>query len=53
MKRALLFDLDETLMVEEPAAEAAFIATAQLAATHCETPKARTQRCRPSAACTR
>jgi len=33
MKRALLFDLDETLMVEEPAAAAAFLATAQLAAT--------------------
>jgi putative hydrolase of the HAD superfamily len=32
MKRALLFDLDETLMVEEPAAEAAFLASAQLAA---------------------
>ena len=32
MKRALLFDLDETLMVEEPAAEAAFLACAQLAA---------------------
>jgi putative hydrolase of the HAD superfamily len=30
--RALLFDLDETLMVEEPAAVAAFGATAQLAA---------------------
>jgi phosphoserine phosphatase len=32
MKRGLLFDLDETLMVEEPAAEAAFLASAQLAA---------------------
>lgn len=32
MKRALLFDLDETLMVEEPAAEAAFLASALLAA---------------------
>jgi putative hydrolase of the HAD superfamily len=32
--RALLFDLDETLMVEEPAAEAAFLATARLAASH-------------------
>lgn len=32
MKRALLFDLDETLVVEEPAAEAAFLATAQIAA---------------------
>jgi putative hydrolase of the HAD superfamily len=28
----LLFDLDDTLMVEEPAAEAAFLASAQLAA---------------------
>jgi phosphoserine phosphatase len=34
MKRALLFDLDETLMVEEPAAEAAFLAAARLAAAH-------------------
>lgn len=33
MTRALLFDLDETLMVEEPAAAASFAATAQLAAT--------------------
>jgi putative hydrolase of the HAD superfamily len=33
VKRALLFDLDETLMVEESAAEAAFLASAQLAAT--------------------
>jgi FMN phosphatase YigB (HAD superfamily) len=32
MTRVLLFDLDETLMVEEPAAPAAFSATAQLAA---------------------
>ena len=36
MKRGLLFDLDETLMVEEPAAAAAFKATAQLAATRHE-----------------
>ncbi len=36
MKRALLFDLDETLMVEEPAAVAAFTATAQFAATRYE-----------------
>ena len=34
MPRALLFDLDETLMVEEPAAAAAFLATGQFAATH-------------------
>jgi putative hydrolase of the HAD superfamily len=34
MKRALLFDLDETLMIEEPAAEAAFVATARHAAPH-------------------
>jgi putative hydrolase of the HAD superfamily len=34
MKRVLLFDLDETLMVEEPAAAASFDATAQFAATH-------------------
>jgi putative hydrolase of the HAD superfamily len=34
VKRALLFDLDETLMVEEPAAEAAFAATAKLGASH-------------------
>lgn len=33
MTGALLFDLDETLMVEEPAAAAAFLATARLAAT--------------------
>jgi putative hydrolase of the HAD superfamily len=32
MKRALLFDLDDTLVVEEPAAAAAFQATAQTAA---------------------
>src|ERR1044072_7193556 len=32
MARALLFDLDETLVVEEPAAAAAFAATAQVAA---------------------
>jgi hypothetical protein len=31
MKRALLFDLDDTLVVEEPAAAAAFLATAQVA----------------------
>lgn len=31
---ALLFDLDETLMVEEPAAAAAFDATAEVAAAH-------------------
>lgn len=36
MRRALLFDLDETLMVEEPAAASAFAATAQVAATHYE-----------------
>jgi phosphoserine phosphatase len=36
MNRALLFDLDETLMVEEPAAAASFDATAQFAATHHE-----------------
>lgn len=33
MKRALLFDLDDTLVVEEPAAAAAFLATAQVADT--------------------
>lgn len=33
MKRALLFDLDDTLVVEEPAAAAAFHATAQVAGT--------------------
>jgi len=32
MRRALLFDLDETLMVEEPAAVASFKATAEVAA---------------------
>jgi putative hydrolase of the HAD superfamily len=32
---ALLFDLDETLMVEEPAALASFEATAELAAARC------------------
>lgn len=32
MANVLLFDLDETLMVEEPAAAAAFLATAQRAA---------------------
>lgn len=31
MKRALLFDLDETLVIEEPAAVAAFEATAEVA----------------------
>lgn len=36
MKPVLLFDLDETLMVEEPAAVAAFEATAQFAASRCE-----------------
>ncbi len=36
MRRALLLDLDDTLMVEEPAAAAAFDATAQVAAGHCE-----------------
>jgi putative hydrolase of the HAD superfamily len=34
MRRALLFDLDETLMVEEPAAVAAFAATAQHGTEH-------------------
>jgi putative hydrolase of the HAD superfamily len=33
MKRALLFDLDGTLVVEEPAAAASFAATAQVAST--------------------
>jgi phosphoserine phosphatase len=33
MKRALLFDLDDTLIVEEPAAREAFLATARHAAT--------------------
>ena len=33
MKRALLFDLDDTLVVEEPAAAASFAATAQVAST--------------------
>jgi putative hydrolase of the HAD superfamily len=33
MKRALLFDLDDTLVVEEPAAVAAFHATARVAGT--------------------
>jgi putative hydrolase of the HAD superfamily len=36
VKPALLFDLDETLIVEEPAAVAAFEATAQFAASRCE-----------------
>jgi putative hydrolase of the HAD superfamily len=36
MRRALLFDLDETLMVEEPAAVAAFQATARSAASRYE-----------------
>ncbi|MGC2373092.1 MAG: hypothetical protein WA484_04370 [Solirubrobacteraceae bacterium] len=31
MKRTLLFDLDDTLVVEEPAAVASFLATARLA----------------------
>lgn len=35
VKRTLLFDLDETLMVEEPAAAAAFDATARLGAERC------------------
>ncbi len=34
MKWALLFDLDDTLVVEEPAAVAAFLATAQVAVAH-------------------
>jgi putative hydrolase of the HAD superfamily len=34
MNRALLFDLDETLMVEEPAAKASFDVTSQFAVTH-------------------
>jgi putative hydrolase of the HAD superfamily len=33
VKRALLFDLDDTLVVEEPAAAASFAATARLAGT--------------------
>jgi putative hydrolase of the HAD superfamily len=33
VKRALLFDLDDTLVVEEPAADAAFHATARVAST--------------------
>ncbi len=33
MRRALLFDLDDTLVVEEPAAAASFAATAQVAGT--------------------
>ncbi|HZE04951.1 MAG TPA: HAD-IA family hydrolase [Solirubrobacteraceae bacterium] len=40
MKRALLLDLDETLMVEEPAAEVAFLASAQLAVEHGADPQA-------------
>ncbi|HEY7257769.1 MAG TPA: HAD family hydrolase [Gaiellales bacterium] len=32
MKPAILFDLDDTLVVEEPAADAAFLATAEVAA---------------------
>lgn len=40
VKRALLLDLDETLMVEEPAAEAAFLACAQLAVEHSADPQA-------------
>jgi len=31
MRRALLFDLDDTLVIEEAAAEAAFVASAELA----------------------
>jgi putative hydrolase of the HAD superfamily len=34
VRNALLFDLDDTLVVEEPAAVAAFQATAQFASTH-------------------
>jgi beta-phosphoglucomutase-like phosphatase (HAD superfamily) len=34
VKPALLFDLDDTLVVEEPAAAAAFLATAQAALAH-------------------
>jgi hypothetical protein len=33
VKHALLFDLDDTLVVEEPAAAASFAATAQVAGT--------------------
>lgn len=33
MKRELLFDLDDAVVVEEPAAVAAFYATAQVAVT--------------------
>jgi putative hydrolase of the HAD superfamily len=36
MRRALLFDLDDTLMVEEPAAAAAFEAAAGLVADRCQ-----------------
>lgn len=36
MKPALLFDLDETLMVEGPAASASFAAVGEFAATVCE-----------------
>lgn len=36
MGSALLFDLDETLMIEEPAAVAAFVTTAEFAATRYE-----------------
>lgn len=36
MKPALLFDLDETLVVEEPAAEEAFRAAARAAADRCD-----------------
>lgn len=36
MPDAVLFDLDETLVVEEPAAVAAFEATARFAASRCE-----------------
>jgi putative hydrolase of the HAD superfamily len=34
VKRSLLFDLDDTLVVEEPAAVAAFLATAHVAVAH-------------------
>ena len=36
MTAALLFDLDDTLVVEEPAADAAFLATAEIAADRYE-----------------
>src|SRR2546423_1777792 len=34
MTSAILFDLDDTLVVEEPAADAAFLATAELRRLH-------------------